>query len=135
MHLEDIRLPGIERGKAGECFIDCKYVCGGVFCAFDQIFDKRYLYLSISSFFCVMSAGVVHQDVAHGVGSEAQDAGTVLPHGIGLAGETQVCLVYESGWLEGMVAALEAHLAYGQSMQFPVETRGEARPGFRRGER
>jgi len=72
-----------------------------------------------------MGPRVIDEDVTHDVGGEAEDAGSVLPHGIGFADEAEIGLVDESRGLEGVVATLEAHLHHCQVMQLLVEAGGE----------
>jgi len=125
MHLEDIGLPWIECGEAGESFVDGQDVCGGVVGSLDHLFDESDLNLSVSALSCAMGSCVIDEDVTHDVGGQAEDAGAILPHGIGFADEPQVGLIDESSGLEGVVAALEAHLHHCQLMQLLVEAGGE----------
>ena len=125
MHFEDIGLPWIECGESGEGFVDGQDVCGGVVCSLDQLFDESDLDLSVAALFRAMGARIINENMAHHVGSEAEDAGSVLPHGVGFADEPQVGLIDQGCGLEGVVATLEAHLHHCQVMQLLVEAGGE----------
>lgn len=125
VHFEDIGLPWIERGEAGEGFVDGQDVSGGVVGSLNHLFDESDLNLSVSALFCAMGPRIIDENMAHHVGGEAKDAGPVLPHGIGFADEPQVGLIDQGCGLEGVIATLEAHLHHCQVMQLLVEAGGE----------
>ena len=68
-----------------------------------------------------VAAGVVLEDVAHHAGGKRVEVGAVVPGDFALVEEAEVDLVDERGGLEGVVVALAAHVAAGDSVELLVD--------------
>src|ERR1700733_13065393 len=83
---------------------------------------------TVASFVGAMCSGVVYQDVPHDRGCQTENLCPACPHAAGTVLEAQICFVDQGGWLEGMIAALEAHFYGCKTMHLFIETGGEICP-------
>ena len=70
---------------------------------------------------------MIDEDVAHQVGGGGEEMGAALPGNLRLLDEEGVGFVDQRGGLQGVVAALGAHIVRGQAAQFPVDLGNQER--------
>ena len=64
---------------------------------------------------------MVHQNLTHEPGSDAEKVGAILPGWLVLVNHPYKCFVYQGRWLEGMIATLAVEIPGGQTTKFIVD--------------
>jgi hypothetical protein len=127
--LDDAGLAGIVRGEAGEGLIDGGDFVEAIGGDGEVVVHFDAVEASGASLGVVL-AGVVDEDLAHDVSSEADEVGAVVPVNV-FAGKADISFVDESGGLEGVVGALAAHVGPGEAVQLRVDEGEETVGGGR----
>jgi hypothetical protein len=74
-------------------------------------------------------AGMVHEDSAHQLRSDAEEVQAVFPMHGGMTGQTQVSFMDEGGPLQGVTGALTGKTLARQSPKLVINKRDEHFPG------
>jgi hypothetical protein len=83
-----------------------------------------------ASFFCVVPACVVHEDVAHGSGRDAEKVGSVLPTHAVFVNQSNEGLIDQGGGLERVTGSLTPKVVAGQSPELRIDERNQLVQGF-----
>ncbi len=96
-----------------------------------EIEDIEWEFLTSSAaFWAGFGTGVFDEDAAHGFSRGVKEVGLVRPFGFVISDEAGVGFVYESGGLESMIGAFEAHAMSGEFSQLFVNQRQQFSGGL-----
>ena len=65
-------------------------------------------------------SGVIDEDATHHLGDHGKKLCPVLPHGVPLIDQTEIRLVHQCGWLQGVSRAFAAQMRSGATTQFAI---------------
>jgi hypothetical protein len=117
--LDDASLAGVFLGEAAKGFVEGEDFFGAFVREGETFFEVDALEVTAAHLGFV-GAGAVDEDTAHDVGGDTDEVFAILPVDV-LFGEAEVGFVDEGGGLEGVVAALAAHVGGGDAMEFGVD--------------
>lgn len=75
------------------------------------------------------AAGEIRQNLAHQVGGHSEEMAAALERGSALVNQSDVGFVDQGGGLQGMIAALAAHVGGRQSAKFGIDDGGQGVQG------
>src|SRR4030095_10864448 len=78
------------------------------------------------AFRAVSLARIIHQDVAHHLGSDSEKMRAITPSGVRPREEAQKCLLNQRGRLHRVILTLTAEVAARKTVQFRVDQRKKA---------
>src|SRR5215470_1069775 len=114
----------INRSQAVQGLIQRKQICGA-FRLEQQSFFQWQDCDTGAAFDAKMSAGMIHQNLSHGPGSDGKKVGAVLPLNFSLSGELEISLIDQSGGLQCMAGTLVTKEAGGHPSEVTIHERRE----------
>ena len=118
-HLGDLRIQGILPGQGIERFVNLQEFLvlnrRGDLCFFQ--FNPL---LAAAAFELAVASGIVHENSAHGFGCRGKEVRAVFKLKTLGAAETEISLVDQGGWLQGVTGAFGSHFLDRDGAQFGI---------------
>ena len=125
--LHDLTLPGTGGGQLAECLIESQQIAVRRFGAADPIV-QRDSDRSAWALPPVLCPRMIDQDSAHHLCRHAKEVRSILPHDTLLTHQSQVGLVDEGGWLQGVIGAFAAEIGGRAPPELLVDERQQFLP-------